>query len=453
MSAPPPGTEYTIPNVGNNSFTIDYITIDNHAHRVAYAGNPEGTPVILMMGVFEDSLRDARWLVSEMINHPNGSNYRFIIVNVPFLEEYTEIRIQAEVKAKFDGFIPPNRTVPQKGILAVDPRFDLENCAYTLRAILKDGLEIEKAHFVGHDRGCIIMDNMLGEFPEMALSYSRGSQGWTHFQEEWFALVNEGTFLGPPHNIMRTDKFQPFLRNALRGGFPFYFSAPAFAKKASIAAADTELGQRWAAFQSMANQSPRFFELTRQMFRQTDFKYERERRIDSDNPKSILKTTFPLMQFQGSEEMVRAQDIPGAKKMSLLRKLKGLFGGGSVTGIARLGRLRFPTYEYADLPGDFGILSNHIGDQPYFGVWNFFADEVEDLLPGGTWQDRNSPVWQENYKKYVTVQAGGNYATLQTKKNARMTRFAIISDSTHWQHFENPAGMAWACLDFIGEAC
>ena len=50
-----------------------------------------------------------------------------------------------------------------KDTLAVDPRFDLENCAHTLRSILIDGLKIERAHFVGHDRGCIIMDNMLGE--------------------------------------------------------------------------------------------------------------------------------------------------------------------------------------------------------------------------------------------------------------------------------------------------
>ncbi|MEM7374903.1 MAG: hypothetical protein AAF587_40295 [Bacteroidota bacterium] len=442
-------TDYSIPAVGQTTFDVAYINIEDHDHRIAITGNPDGIPVVVMMGVFEDSLMDSRWLVSAMANHPAGKGYRFIIVTVPFLEEYTDIRINEEVKAKFDGFKPPAKTIPMKGTVSVDPRFDLENCAYTLRAILREGLGIEQAHFVGHDRGCIIMDNMLGEFPEMALSYSRGSQGWTQFEDQWYELVDKGIFLGPPHNIMRTGFFAPFLRNALRGGFPFYFTAPMFAKKASIADPESELGQRWAAFQGMGDQSDRFFELTRQMFRQTDFAYERQRRIDPANPASILNTRFPLMQFQGSEEMVRAADIPGAKKMSIWRKIAGLFGAGSVTGIARIGRFRFPTYQYADLPDDLGIVSNHIGDQPYFGKWNFFPDEVEDLIPGGSWQDRNSPVWQENYQKYVRVQAAGTYATLQTKANARMTRFAIILDSLHWTHIENPEGVAAACMDFI----
>ena len=54
----------------------------------------------------------------------------------------------------------------------------------------------------------------------------------------------------------------------------------------------------------------------------------------------------------------------------------------------KLFRFRFPTYVFADLPEDYGIISNHTGDQPYFGIWNFWANEVEDLLPGGTFQNR-----------------------------------------------------------------
>ena len=78
--------------------------------------------------------------------------------------------------------IPPAKTIKMKNKLPVDPRFDLENCAYTLKSIL-ESLGIHKAHFIGHDRGCVIMDNMLAEFPEFALSYvTRGSQGWTRFK-------------------------------------------------------------------------------------------------------------------------------------------------------------------------------------------------------------------------------------------------------------------------------
>ena len=104
-----------------------------------------------------------------------------------------------------------------------------------------------------------------------------------------------------------------------------------------------EASERWEAIQSMPRQTQKFFKLTRQMFRQTDFLDEGKRRTDRSRGFCILDTDFPMMQFQGSDEMIRAQDIPGARKMPILRKLRGLLGGGKVTGIFRIFRLRFPT--------------------------------------------------------------------------------------------------------------
>ena len=63
--------------------------------------------------------------------------------------------------------------------------------------------------------GCIVMDNMLAQYPEMAISYSRGSQGWTNFKEEWTKLTEEGIFLGPPHRIMATKAFPKLLKSAI----------------------------------------------------------------------------------------------------------------------------------------------------------------------------------------------------------------------------------------------
>ena len=101
------------------------------------------------------------------------------------------------------------------------------------------------------------------------------------------------------------------------------------------------------------------------------------------------------------------------------------------------------------MPDDFGIISNHTGDQPYFGIWNFWADEVEDLLPGGTFQDRNDPRWKKNYQKFVELDRSGRYSRLSTKKGARFDRFVIISEALHWTHIERPENVAKACLDFI----
>ncbi len=439
-------SEYQIPQTGTTNFHIRGISIDDHEHRIAETGNPRGVPVVLIMGVFEDSLKDSRWLIDQMCKHPKGGNYRYIAITLPFLEEYTEIKRHPEQKARFDGFKPPATIIPMKGKISVDPRYDLRNMGHTLQKILVDGLKINSAHFVGHDRGCIIMDTLLGHFPDMALSYSRGSQGWTRFDPRWLDLVEKGIFLGPPHNIMRTEVFPGFLANAIQRGFPFYFSCPSFAKEASIASPDSELGQRWSAFMGMATQSSAYYERTREIFRQTDFADEIAHRIDPQNKHSITSTKFPLMQYQGSEEMIRASDVTDAEPLGIFEKLKGIFTGPLLPA---LGRLRFPSFRFANLPGDLGLLSNHVGDQPYFGEWNLFPDEIEDIFPGGQWQDRDHPVWKENYAKYVTSHADGQYATIQIKAGARMTRFAIISRSTHWTHIENPEGCAWAIMDFI----
>ena len=443
--------DYKIPETYGVSFEITYINVGDHYHRVATAGNPTGIPVIVMMGVFEDSLADSRWLVASMVNHEDGKKFKFIIINVPFLEEYTEIKLSKTLTSKYDGFIPPNKIVKMKGTKFIDPRFDLENCAYTLRSILIDGLKITKAHFIGHDRGCIIMDNMLAEFPEMAISYSRGSQGWINFKKEWMNLTKKGIFLGPPHRIMATKVFQKLLSNAIKGGVPFGFISPSFAIDAHNSKLDSDIRSRWLAIQNMPNQSKKFFKLTRQMFRQTDFLDEGTRRTDKSRGFCIIDTDFPMMQFQGSDEMILAKNIKGAKKLSFSKKISGLLGFRKVSGIFKLFRLRFPTYSFANLPEDFGFVSNHTGDQPYWGKWNFWAGEVEDLYPNGEFQDRTNPIWIKNYKKFVVSHRNGMYSTLQTKKEGRFNRFVIVSKSLHWTHIERPENVAYACLDFIND--
>ena len=440
---------YSLPQTNGINFAVKYIEIEGHKHRVSLAGNKKGTPVILMMGVFEDSLADARWLVSNMVINDKESKFYFITVTVPFLEEYTVIKKHPTMTAKYDGFIPPSKIIKMRGKVKIDPRFDLENCAHTLKKIISVGLKIKRAHFVGHDRGCIIMDNMLAQYPEMAISYSRGSQGWTNFKEEWTKLTEEGIFLGPPHRIMATKAFPKLLKSAIMGGAPFGFIAPSFSKEAAIAKKGTEISDRWEAIQGMPNQSDYFFKLTRQIFRQTDFLDEGRRRSDRSRGFCILDTDFPMMQFQGSDEMLLAEKIPGAKKMPFYRKIMGLIGFGKVRGIFRLFRLRFPTYIFADLPGDFGIISNHTGDQPYWGIWNFWPNEIEDLLPGGKFQDRDDPTWKKNWKKFVKTNSSNKYSTIKTKKGARFSRFVIIKNALHWTHIERPENVAAACFDFI----
>ena len=97
------------------NFEIKYVEVDGHRHRVAETGNPEGTPIVIMMGVFEDSLMDSRWLAACMANHPAGPQYRIIVVTVPYLEEYSEIRIDGNTMSKYDGLKPPKQDHQNEG--------------------------------------------------------------------------------------------------------------------------------------------------------------------------------------------------------------------------------------------------------------------------------------------------------------------------------------------------
>ena len=148
------------------------------------------------------------------------------------------------------------------------------------------------------------MDNMLAEFPELALSYSRGSQGWTKFDEDWYNLTKKGIFLGPPHRIMATEAF-PLLGSAIRGRGSVRLHRPYIRDRGLHGTTQqAEASERWEAIQSMPRQTQKFFKLTRQMFRQTDFLDEGKRRTDRSRGFCILDTDFPMMQFQGSDEMI-----------------------------------------------------------------------------------------------------------------------------------------------------
>ena len=52
-----------------------------------------------------------------MVNHPSGGDYRFFIITVPFLEEYTSINLDPNTMSKYDGMVPPNKIIPMKGTL------------------------------------------------------------------------------------------------------------------------------------------------------------------------------------------------------------------------------------------------------------------------------------------------------------------------------------------------
>lgn len=426
---------YSIPSVEQTEFTIDYIEVDGYPHRVAYAGNPDGEPVILMTGFPEDDLPTARWFINEMTKHPEGDQYRYIMVHVPFLEEYAVPTYSRApdytIKyAELDGFdVKTHQPVRYKGVTPVDPRYDHENQAKVYYSIVRGGLGIEQAHFIGHDRGAVITDYMLGAHPEMALSYSRGSQAWTVYDSGWDKLAGDGVFIGPPHSLFATPGTAGALEKIFGEGYPFLLVTPTFVKKAATADKESELGQRWQAIQDMRNRPEHYLRVSREIFRQSNLEYEVGQRIDPNNANSILKTDFPMMHFQGEDEMIEAKDVPGVELLDE----------------------KTQTYRFADLPEKQGVLSHQVSEQPWFGKYNWYEGEIVNLNPETIFQSPNDDVWKENVEMHVRVQANGIYKTLDTLDGARFDRFALIPDAVHFSHIENPQACAWAVLDFIAD--
>ncbi|MGI9323293.1 MAG: hypothetical protein ACR2PJ_06910, partial [Pseudomonadales bacterium] len=83
-----------------------------------------------------------------------------------------------------------------------------------------------------------------------------------------------------------------------------------------------------------------------------------------------------------------------------------------------------------------------ISDQPYFGKYNLYAKEVEDIYPDASYQG-DVPA------KDGLIDERGEYKLLKLKADARMSRFALIPNSAHFNVIENPTACAAAIDDFI----
>ena len=83
-----------------------------------------------------------------------------------------------------------------------------------------------------------------------------------------------------------------------------------------------------------------------------------------------------------------------------------------------------------------------ISDQPYFGKYNLFRNEIEDIFPDATYQSE-VPIKSE----FITEQ--GLYKEIKVKDGARFSKFYLIPDSAHFNVIENPESCAAAVYNFI----
>ena len=113
-----------------------------------------------------------------------------------------------------------------------------------------------------------------------------------------------------------------------------------------------------------------------------------------DNRKYLKHTNIPIMQFQGEDEFKLAPN--GCR----------------------------------------------ISDQPYFGKYNLFRNEIEDIYPNATHQSE-VPIKNE----FITSKE--LYKEIKIKDGATFSKFYLIPNSAHFNVIENPESCAAAVYNFI----
>ena len=84
-----------------------------------------------------------------------------------------------------------------------------------------------------------------------------------------------------------------------------------------------------------------------------------------------------------------------------------------------------------------------ISDQPYFGKYNLYKNEIEDIYPGAI--DQSTGVVCKS--QFITYK--NTYKMIQTKVGSQFSRFCLIPESAHFNVIENPKSCANAVHDFI----
>ena len=364
-----------------------FIHIDGYQHLITECGNTEASEentIVMMGGIPSDPSESLYWMAAELCR--KDKDLHVLILHLPYYEEYSKINLDKNLYAKFNALkFPFDREINFKEI-NIDPKFSHENQAQITLKIFKK-LKLKKAHFVGHDRGVIVFENLLISNQEIFLSLSRGSQVWDYYKDEWSKLAPK-ICVGPPHRYMAYP-YQLRLLFFLITFIKLPFGITEIASHLRGSKKGSEEYDRVTHLIYKANNPTRKHLLkVQQTFMQTDSKME------VLNRKKLKNIDVKIMQFQGEDEF----------KYGKNRKL--------------------------------------ISDQPYFGIYNLFKNEVEDLFPGCVGQDLNKKVSN-------LIEEKRDYRKLKLLPSAKLESFALIPKSSHFNVIENPKGCANAVYDFI----
>jgi len=377
------------PLIDYSNFKKYFIAINNENHSVWEIGNKDAVKektLILIGGIPTDPLKSMSWL-ADCLNRIDNS-LRIIIFNMPYYEDHFMINLADSLAISNGESLTTKKTIDFSK-LKVDPKYSHINQSKTIK-LLMDEMEVDSAHLIGHDRGAVILENLCIIYPVKALSYSRGSQVWNHYKPEWKKLAPD-VLVGPPHSIMSSyHQLRILLFAVIFLNKPIQLLSEAFVNKGKKAKKGTHLFDRYTHLKFSSQVAYKsYFNKFKQSLIQGGLNNEVE------NRNKFKDIDIPIMQFQGEDEFKQATN---------------------------------------------GML---VSDQPYFGKYNLFRNEIEDIYPGAVHQ--SSGVVCQN--QFITNK--GSYKMIKTKADSSFSRFCLIPKSAHFNVIENPESCANAIYDFI----
>ena len=312
---------------------------------------------------------------------------RIIIFNMPYYEHHHSVE-HSNYFAQSNGESLRTHKEINYSNRKIDPKFSHKNQSKTINSLM-DKMKLDQAHLVGHDRGAVILENLCINNPEKVISYSRASQVWDYVDPNWSKLAPE-ILVGPPHKLMSIYfQLRLLLFSVLIMNKPIQLLSENFVSKARNAKKGSHLYDRYTHLKFKSQISYKEYYCKFQQSLMQGGMYD-----EVENRKHLKQTNIPIMQFQGEDEFKLAPN--GCR----------------------------------------------ISDQPYFGKYNLFRNEIEDIYPDATHQSE-VPIKNE----FITSKE--LYKEIKIKDGATFSKFYLIPNSAHFNVIENPESCAAAVYNFI----
>ena len=376
------------PLINTIKFKKYFVLLDEAKHFVFELGDEKAAPnktLVMIGGIPTHPMESMTWF-ADCLNQIDPS-LRIIIFNMPYYEHHHSVE-HSNYFAQFNGESLRTHKEINYSNRKIDPKFSHKNQSKTINSLM-DKMKLDQAHLVGHDRGAVILENLCINNPEKVISYSRASQVWDYVDPNWSKLAPE-ILVGPPHKLMSIYfQLRLLLFSVLIMNKPIQLLSENFVSKARNAKKGSHLYDRYTHLKFKSQISYKEYYCKFQQSLMQGGMYD-----EVENRKHLKQTNIPIMQFQGEDEFKLAPN--GCR----------------------------------------------ISDQPYFGKYNLFRNEIEDIYPDATHQSE-VPIKNE----FITSKE--LYKEIKIKDGATFSKFYLMPNSAHFNVIENPESCAAAVYNFI----